>query len=264
VLGDAHRVEDVRGLRVREEVGGRLDILGRDARDLRDVLERVLGLHHDLLELVEVLGPLLDELLVLQVVLDDVLHEGVEERDVRARVEGQVDVGELRRRRETRVGRDDLRALLLGLHNPPANQGVLLECVGPDNEEDVRIGDVLDRLGHRTGAEGAGEADHGRGVAEAGAVVHVRGLHGHARELLHQVVLFVRDTGRGERHALLSLVLLELLGHQVKRLVPGRLDELAVLLDQRGRQPVLGVDELPGIVALGAELAFVDRAPLPG
>ena len=101
-------------------------------------------------------------------------------------------------------------------------------------------------------------------MAEPGAVVDVGGLENRTGKLLHQVVLFVGDTGRSKACTLLALVLLEILGDQLVGLVPARFLELAVLLDERLGQPVRAVDEFVGIVALGAELAFVDRVTVPG
>ena len=49
--------------------------------------------------------------------------------------------------------------------------------------------------------------------------------------------------------------LLELAGHQVQRLVPGGLPELAVLPDQRRLEPLFGIDEIVAEAALDAEAA---------
>ncbi len=101
-------------------------------------------------------------------------------------------------------------------------------------------------------------------MAETGAVVDVGGLEDRTGKLLHQVVLFVGDTGRSKAGTLFTLVLLEILSDQLVCLVPAGLDKLPILLDERLGQPVRAVDEFMGIGSLGAELAFVDRVALPG
>jgi hypothetical protein len=95
------------------------------------------------------------------------------------------------------------------------------------------------------------------------AVVDVRGLDRDTGELRYQVVLLVRDTGRREETDLVGLVAFQLGGNELDGLVPARLDELAVLLDERLGQPVGRIDELPGIVPLRAEFALVDGVPVP-
>jgi hypothetical protein len=259
VLGDAHRVEDRTGLRSAEPFGGLLEALDRDTGDLRDVLKAVSVLHDDFLEFLVVLRALRDELLVLPAVLDDLLHQAVQDSNVAAGDERHVEIGLAGGCGVARVGVDDLCTVLLRLDNLAADERVLLEGVGAEDEEALRFGDVEDRVGHRTRAEGARKTGDGGRVAEPGAVVDVPGLHDAAGELHHQVVLFVRDPGRCERGKLVGLVGLELLCDQVVSLVPGRLDELAVLLDERLRQAVGAVHELVGVGALRADLPLVDR-----
>ncbi len=77
VLGDAHRVEDGPGPDRAEPLCSGLEVLNRDARDLRDVLKAVVLLHDDLLEFLVVPGPRFDELLILPAVSDDLLHQAV-------------------------------------------------------------------------------------------------------------------------------------------------------------------------------------------
>src|SRR5512138_495090 len=101
-------------------------------------------------------------------------------------------------------------------------------------------------------------------MAEPGAVVDVGCLEHCPGELLHQVVLLIGDTGRCKAGGLLALVFLEVLDDDLVGLVPAGLNELAILFDEWLGQPVRSIDELPGIVALGAELALVDRVTVPG
>ena len=140
---------------------------------------------------------------------------------------------------------------------------MLLECIGPEYEDALRLDEIPDRVRHRPGPEDRREAGDGGRVAEPGAVVDVRRLERHPGELLHQVVLLVRCPGGGEAGHLVGFVGPELLRDQIVRLVPGRLDECAVLLDQRLREAIRAVDEFMGITSFGAELAPVDGCALP-
>ena len=135
MLGDTHRVED-RGLAGCSKPLCRSDdVFCGNTGDLRDVLRAVGILHHDLFDLLEILGPVLDEVLVLPAVLEDLVHEAVQECHIGTGVELQVQVGLLPCRREPRVGVDDLCAIRLCLHNAAPDQRVLLERVGADNKE---------------------------------------------------------------------------------------------------------------------------------
>ncbi len=100
-------------------------------------------------------------------------------------------------------------------------------------------------------------------MAEPGAVVDVRGLEDHSRKLLHQVVLLVRCPGRREAGHLFGLVGPELLYDQVVCLVPGRLDERAVLLDERLSESIRAVYKFVGVAPFWAEFAPVDGCALP-
>ena len=87
VLGDTHRVED-RGLAGFAKPLCRSDkILCGNTADLGHVLRAVGILHHDLFDLLEILGPFRNEVLVLPAVLQDLLHEAVEDCHIAAGIE---------------------------------------------------------------------------------------------------------------------------------------------------------------------------------
>ena len=204
----------------------------------------------------------------MEVLLDDPVHDRVDQGDVRRGVVADVVVGQARRGRVARVADDERLARLLCLENPAAGERVRLNRVCPDHEDEVRVREVLEGVRRGTGAEREREPRDGRPVADARAVVDVVGLKGHPREFLQGVALFVRRPARdleaeGLRPELL-VGLLELRGDETERLVPGRLHELAVLLDEGLCQPVGALDEFPAGCSLGAEFSLVDRAPLVG
>ena len=82
VLGDTHRVED-RGLAGFAKPFCRGDeVLFGDTADLRDVCRTIGVLHHDLFDLLEILGPFRNEVLVLPAVFQDLMHEAVEDGNI--------------------------------------------------------------------------------------------------------------------------------------------------------------------------------------
>ena len=135
VLGDAHRVDE------RGDVGGcdplcrGPEALDGNTGDLRDVLKAVDILHDDLLEFLIILRPLRDELLVLPTVPDDLLHQPVQDGDVGPGDERHVEVGLPGGRRVARVGHDHLCTVRSRADDAPRDQGVLLECIGPEYED---------------------------------------------------------------------------------------------------------------------------------
>ena len=74
--------------------------------------------------------------------------------------------------------------------------------VAADDEDQVGLLDIGDGAGIAAVADGAKQPDGCRGLAIARAVVHVVGADHGARELLHQIALFVgalRGRDEGER-----------------------------------------------------------------
>ncbi len=84
-----------------------------------------------------------DVVLEVALRLEHVADEAAEERDVRARADGEVQVGELARAAVARVDVDDLRAALLGLHHPAEADRVRLGHVGALDQDAVSVLDVL-------------------------------------------------------------------------------------------------------------------------
>src|SRR5690606_38635839 len=105
-------------------------------------------------------------------------------------------------------------------------------------------------------------------VAHARAIVDRVGPDHRARELLHQIVLFVGAARRADQRDRLGAVLIanrsQPRGDQIERLVPAGLAELTgfPVLDQRRAQAIVGVGELVGEAALDAGVANVGRALL--
>ncbi len=191
VLGDAHGVEQRARAILGQHAGGNLDVSRGYAGDLAGHLRRVLG--HDCRQLLEALGALGDEGVVLPALADDDVHQAVEQSDVCTGAVAQVEVGDLGDVDLARVGHDQFGpALAFGAADLAADDGMLLGGVAADDEDRAAVvGDVADAVGHRPAAEAGRQTGDGAAVSETGAVVDAVGGHQLAGQLGEEEVLFV-------------------------------------------------------------------------
>ena len=196
VLGDAHPPVDDAGARLAPQLGDLADHVGVHAGDLRGALRRVVGDRAGQLLVVRHAGG--DELAVDQPEADDLVHEPVVERHVRAGLDLAVVVGVLGDRAGARVHVDDLRAAAAGLLEERARDRVVRGRVRPGDDHDVGVGHVAVGRGHRTGADALEQRRDRRGVAQPGAVVDVVGAEAGPDELLEEVGLLVGALRRAE------------------------------------------------------------------
>src|SRR4028118_973025 len=218
-----------------------------------------------------------DVVLEVALVLEDVVYEAAEERYVRARPNGGVDVAQGARAREARVDVDQLRAvLLLGDHGVPEAHRVGLRHVRSLYKDAVGVLEVLEVGGRAAPTVRDAQTGHRGGVSYARLVRYSRKAH-RVEELGDEVVLLVvyrgaadRGDGLGAAELLAPVVvLLPVLvaglfhagGDHVERLFEGEVLPLA-----RVRAPVADlrpavrrVVQAEGGRALGAEGAGVHR-----
>ena len=88
-------------------------------------------------------GVVHDVVAEVALVLDDVVDDPAEERDVAAGADRDVDVGDRARPREPRIDVDDRRAARLGLHHPPEADRVALGHVRALDDDAVAVLQVL-------------------------------------------------------------------------------------------------------------------------
>ena len=168
-----------------------------------------------------------------------------------------------RRAREARIDHDQLGAVLLGVQEMQHRDGVRLGRIAAEQEDRLGVVDVVEAVGHRPVAEGAGDAgDRGR-VADARLVVAVVGPP-HRHELAVQVGGLVGELGRpapedAVRPALLAQ-LQQLVADLGDGLVPADARPFAGGKLHGVLEPALAVGELARRRALGAVRAHVDRA----
>ncbi|CAM3492555.1 hypothetical protein TSHO111613_24800 [Tsukamurella hominis] len=135
-----------------DEVGGALDVGRVESGDLGDAIHRIVleeGGHR-----VPALGVRVDELPVHGAAGDEQREQAVEQREVGARADRQVQVGLRRGRGAPRVDHDQLRARLDPVHHAQEQDRVAVGHVGAGDEEDVGVVEVVVTAGRPVGAEG--------------------------------------------------------------------------------------------------------------
>jgi hypothetical protein len=282
VLADAHAPEDDRALGGRIRARHRAQRRGIDPADLGHRLGR--ELLQVLLELLEACGVRLDVLAVVQLLLDDHVHERVQERDVGAGLELQHVRGVLLERLPARVHDDQGLALLGRLLEVGRGDRVVLGRIGADHDDHVGVPDRGERGGDRARADVLQERRHRAGVAKARAVVDVVRAEPGADQLLDEVGLLVRPLGRAEAGKRARAVAIadraQALRGPVQSLLPARLAEMGerigridvvvdhlrdtVLADQRPHQAMGMIDVVEAEAALDAQPVLVGRAVAPG
>lgn len=241
-------------------VGGRLLERMLIAQPVADVVHRP----HEI-------GVILDEVAIHTVGLNDVVGDIVENHHVGIGRHHHGDVGQIEaavleggehRHLGIRVGEP-------AVGDPGPEDRMHLRHVGAPQHEGVGGFDVVIHAHRLVGAEGAHEGEHRRGHAVPRVGVDVVGAQPGLEQLAGGVALPDRPlAGAEHRHALRPVVangLLELLRHQIQRLVPGdRLEIAALVVDpvalaqHRPGQPVLAVEDLGEEVALDAVEAAID------
>ena len=148
-LGDAKAVDDHCVVGARVHLRDLLDPLGGDAGDRLDIRVVLYGL----LQIIKARGPVLDELLVVEILLDDPVHDGVDQGDVRRGVVADVLVSQTRGWGVARIADDDGLARLLRLENPACSEWVRLDAVCADHEDEIGVSDILEGIRRGTRAE---------------------------------------------------------------------------------------------------------------
>ena len=167
LLVDGQAPLDAGALRAAVHAGRSPDVLGVDPADVGHALGR--PLQRTLLERVEAVAPIVDEIVVEQVLLDDDVLEGQRHGAVGARTDAQPHVGLGAEPRERRVDDDELRAQLHEVDDPVTQEAVGVRTqrlVAPDDDDfgQLPVGvEVAQRMQLRAVEDGLLAALHGRG-----------------------------------------------------------------------------------------------------
>src|SRR5690606_5543811 len=173
VLGLAHAPDDGAGPVLGHGLGNLVDLGFGHAAGLFDLLRRP---GHDLgTHLVHAVDAVVEVLLVLPAVLEDVVENAPDQRNVAARTETHVLIGTRGGAREARVGDDHLGAVLLGVQDVHHGDRVGLRRVRAHEQHGLRVLHVVVGVGHGAVTPGVRHARHGGGMADARLVVAVVG-----------------------------------------------------------------------------------------
>ena len=242
----------------------------------RHLLKRVVRTQAiaDIGDALEEMHVLLHELGVNRLVLDDVVRDVVEDRQIGLRREDHLVVGQLARTVGERGQDMDLGRLVgqatIGDARP--EDRVHLGHVGAPQHESIGVLDVVVAAHRFVDAEGPHEAGHRGGHAMTGIGIDAVGAQASLPKLGCGIA-FPDSPLAGPEHRYATRPLvgilqggLDLLGHDVEGLVPGNRREFAVLVvfavlhaQHRLRQAILAVLDLGQEVPLDAVQAFVDR-----
>ncbi len=112
----------------------------------------------------------------------------------------------------------------------------------------LRLGQIVDGIGHAREAKAVLQAGQGKPVSVSGGTVHIIGSNGGAHEALEEIALFVGAGGGGHSaDAVRSKILtngLQVIRREPQGLFPGAFLKGSVLSDQGTRQPIRIRDEL--------------------
>ena len=238
------------------------DVVRGDAADLGDALGRVR--RHRLLERLDPDGVRGDERAVDPVVLDQLLREPVQDRQVRSRPDREVHLAPARAdcvsRGSITIERGGSGPLQpVELVHP--EHRLRLGRVDPDVQDRVAVLDVVHARRLAVAAERLLQRLPRRRRAEARVAVEVVRADPAARDERERVVVLDEQLAarvEAERAAALRREqLARALDDEIHRLVPARLAQLAVAADERTQQPVGRVVRLPAVQALRAEPTVV-------
>ena len=150
MLRDAHSPENDRGARTRVKPRHLAQRLGGNPADLCHLLRREGA--KAFLECLEALRVAGDVLLVREAFLHDRVEHGVQHRDVRARLEGEMPMGVAGERLMARIHHDELCAsLFYRILDESCRNGVVLRGIGADDDDHLGVERRRERRCDRTG-----------------------------------------------------------------------------------------------------------------
>ncbi len=154
VLGDPHRVVDSCAFGGADEARELDHLLGRYAGDEGNLVRCIGRGEHLRLQRFEPFYSCGDIGLVVPVVLDDLLHQAVEQHHVGAGAVSQIEAGMVRHLDPFRIGHYQPRlARGDGPLDMGADDGVGCRGIGADDEDEIRVINARDVVGHGAAAE---------------------------------------------------------------------------------------------------------------
>ena len=174
-----------------------------------------------------------DVLAIDQIALDQDVDDAVEQREVGARLDRQVEVGQHRRLGDARID-DDQRARRVRLEALPEDRMVVGD-VRADQQDDVGALEVLVRAGRTVAAEGPLVAGDGAGHAERRVAVVVARAEAELHQLAERVELLGDELPGADDADGVRAVLLPGSPRNSPTIVPSASSQLDALAARRSR-----------------------------
>ncbi len=206
-LVEAHRPAAHPLPRRADPPGGLPDAVLGEAGEFGDPVGRVVGEEGG--QLLPALGVLGDELLVHLAGLDQQVQQAVQQGQVGAGPDRQVQVGLVRGGAAPRVDHDQLGTGLHPVHHPQEQDRVAVRHVGADHQEDVGVVEVPVRAGRPVGAQRQLVAGARAGHAQPGVGLDLVGPHEALGQLVDQVLRLQAQLARDVERQRVRPVLVE-------------------------------------------------------
>ena len=228
VLRDPHAPENHGALRASEALRDGADGGRVDAADIGYGFRAVIL--NMLFQADEVFGKGLQVLDVKKLLLNNHVHDCIEERHVAAGLELQHVGCVLAQCHSARVNDDELRAALCRLLEESRGDWMVLCRVGPDHHDNVGVLNLIEGSCHCAGPHTLDEGGNGRSVAKSRAVIDVVVLEARSDKFLEEVSLFIGTLSGAETgYRLVAVVFGHLrkpLRRGIERLLPTRFPEV--------------------------------------
>src|SRR5262245_11653332 len=260
-LGKSHAPDQGAWAQVGDHFG---DLFYLGCRHTRDALGLFrgpcFGFFANVIETEHALGEII---LVLPAIGQNFVQHAPQKCHVGPRSYARIFVGMRRRSGKARIDEEELGAALFGMQQVQHRDGMCFGRIAPQQEDNFAVGNVVEAVGHRSVAEGTGDAGNGGRVANAGLVIAVVGApHGH--ELAVEIGSLVGKLRRSApeyavRPGLLT-DLQDLVANLVDGLVPA--DARPTAVDELGWifQAALTGCQLASGCTFGAMRAHIDDA----
>ena len=265
-LGDTHAPQDGGGFGAGVHPGAGADLLGANPGDRFHRLRRIA--FNDFAILLEALGTAGDEGFIVQILFNNHVANGVEQRDIRAVLQRNVHVGDARGFNFARVADDDFRPVAFGVNDVIRHDRVGIRRVITEDKHQIGVINLRDGITHGAVTDRLVQTCNRRAVSDASAAVDVIGTNNGAREFLHHIVGFITGAAGGAGgldriRAIFGFNGAEASGDVIQRLIPGDSFQLAAALTtdhggfQARRQDLGIVNKVPAIIALQAQGSLV-------
>ena len=124
-------------------------------------------------------------------VLDDVMDDSAEKRDVAAGAERHPNIGQRAGARESRIDMDDGRAALFRFHHPAKTDWVRLGHGRAFDQDAIRVRQILLRGRSSAPAEGGAQTGHRAAMSYPGLVGHTDHAQASREKFFYEIILFV-------------------------------------------------------------------------